>query len=294
MAALKMEGFVKASPECILCMFKQGLNTVRLVTDDPEIHQRVLVKIAKMVEGISLDTSPAALSTPVYRIVSEVTGVDDPYEAVKAETNREALALLPELENMIARTENPLEMSLYLAAAGNVIDLGIGHSYDLIKDIQAVREQGFALYDFEDFRRELKAGVRILYLGDNSGEIVFDRLFVERLLQAGAEVVYSVKSGPIINDAMMKDARDTGMTGLVTVIETGVADIGVNMEQSSPGFKEAYQSADVIISKGHGNFETCVSNSENIYFLLKAKCPVVARELGVSEGGMVFKRNVRQ
>ncbi|MEI6219261.1 MAG: ARMT1-like domain-containing protein, partial [bacterium] len=141
---------------------------------------------------------------------------------------------------------------------------------------------------------DLGPGRHLLYLGDNSGEIVFDTLLVEQILKTGTTVTYTVKSGPIINDATMDDAVVSGMTKLTKVIETGSDDIGVNWRRSSKQFKKAFSSSDVIIAKGHGNFETCDELPGNIYSLLKAKCNVVAAVLGVKLGDMVFHHTCRR
>ncbi len=280
---------MKSVPQCLVCMLQQALNTTRLVTDDEAVQKRVLARVAEVVRTCSLDPNPAFISKPVYDIVAEETGVADPYLAIKEATNREALRVLPRLEAMVDAAEDPLDAALHLAVAGNIIDLGIGHAFDIEKDAHAIMEQPFAIHDIDDFRAALRPGVRLLYLGDNSGEIVFDRVLVERLLQTGAEVTFVVKSGPIINDALMADACMAGLTGIVPVIETGSNQIGIGWEEASEAFKQTYETADVILGKGHGNFETGSGLFGDRYFLLKAKCEVVARELGVRKGAIVFK-----
>lgn len=280
---------MKAKPDCIVCMFRQALNTLRLITDDPEVHRMVLSKIARWVADTSLDNTPAGLSQPVYDIIAEATGVRDPYEKEKKKNNEIALKLLPELKSIVDSAEDPLGAALHIAAAGNMIDLGIGHKFNIEKDVLEIMNRNFAINAIEKFRKELSAGRKLLYLGDNAGEIVFDMLLVEHILRIGTEVIFTVKSGPIINDATMKDAEETGMTSLVRVIETGSNDIGVNWNNVSREFRKVFQDVDVIIGKGHGNFETCNDRPENIYFLLKAKCQMVADELGVVIGDIVFK-----
>lgn len=280
---------MKAEVDCIPCMFKQALNTARVVTGDPEVHREILARVAECVADLDIEQTPAAMSQPAYKIVSEVTGVADPYKAAKQESNEVAMHLSNEFEEWIELTDDSLDAALHIATAGNVIDLGAGHKFDIEKDVRELMEQPFAISSIEKLRSELVAGQKLLYLGDNAGEIVFDCLLVKQLLQHGVDVIYTVKSGPIINDATMIDAEFVGMTGLVRVIETGGADIGVNWSNVSDEFLQAFESADIIISKGHGNFETCNERTENIYFLLKAKCELVADMLGVNLGDIVFK-----
>jgi len=237
------------------------------------------------------DWPPGILCKPVYDIVTEVTGISDPYKKAKEETNRAALALVPQARDILDQSGDRLRTGLLLAAAGNVIDFGLEHDYDLAADVLGVMDQGFAIDHYDKFRDELRPGRSLLYLGDNAGEIIFDRLLVEVLLDMGLEITFTVKSGPIINDATMEDAVLAGLPGLVRVIGTGSNDIGVDWRRVSEEFKRAFESADIILSKGQGNFETISRRPENIYFLLKAKCEMVARELGVRKGQFVFKRN---
>lgn len=285
---------MKARPDCIVCMFQQALKTARVVSASEEEHLRVLSRIAELVAAPDLEQTPAALSKPAYEAVAEITGHSDPYRDNRRETNRLALRILPRVRALVGASPNPLQTALQAAAAGNVIDQGIGHRFDIEKDVEKIMTIDFAVNAIDDFRTELQPGRKLLYLGDNAGEIVLDTLLVEQLLARGVDVTYTVKSGPIINDALRGDAEEAGMTDLVRVIETGSNDIGVNWNNVSAEFKEAFDEADVILGKGHGNFETCNDRPENIYFLLKAKCAMVARELGVQLGDLVFKRANQQ
>lgn len=281
---------MNAKPECFLCVLRQALNTARLVSGDEDVHHRVLKAVAAHLADAPMNQTPASLSKPAYEVVSEITGVADPYESRKKAHNAEALALLPGIRERIEAAEDPLGAAVKAAAAGNIVDLGIGHSFDLERDIDAIMSRPLAIDHTDQLRRELGSGTRLLYLGDNAGEIVFDLLLIERLLATGTEVTFTVKSGPVINDATMDDAMQVGMTDLVPVVETGSDDIGVNWNNVSAEFRSLYDSADIVISKGHGNFETTDDRESNTYFLLKAKCPVVASRAGVELGDVVFLR----
>jgi hypothetical protein len=270
-------------------MFRQALNTLQRVTQDPEITFRVLFRLGNQLSPAARHQTPAAFSMPVYRIIAEETGVPDPYAKEKRETNEAALALLPAIRSILEACEDPLDGALHAAVAGNIIDMGIGHRFDIGRDILPLLRKPFAVNAIQEFRSELRPGRRLLYLGDNAGEIVFDQLLVETLQANGVEVTYVVKSGPIINDATMDDAVSTGMTRVCRVIETGSNDIGVNWNHVSAEFRQAVSQSDVILGKGHGNFETCVGEAGNFYFLLKAKCPVVATAAGCACGDIVFK-----
>ncbi len=278
---------MKAHPECIPCMFRQALNTTREVTDDPDVILAVMQQLSARVADLDLDATPAFISQAVYTIVSKVTGVADPFLEQKRESNALALRVLPVAREAVMAASDPLSAAVHLAAVGNMIDAGIGHPVET--DIMRMLELPFGIFDLDDFRAELGPGKQLLYLGDNAGEIVFDTVLVDLIGQTGTTVTYTVKSGPIINDATMEDAETAGITDFARVIETGSDDIGVYFPRASDAFREAFTSSDVILGKGHGNYETCNARPENLYFLLKAKCDLVAAQLDVDLGDLVFK-----
>lgn len=284
---------MKADLDCLECMLKQGLNTIRLVTSDENIQRQLIDRIAIKIPQCDLNLSPALISKYVYDIISEETGIRDPYEQNKKQTNEEALKLLPKLENIILEASDPLVAALHLAVAGNIIDLGIGHVFDLEHDVLRILNSKFVIDDTIDFRKELIPGRKLLYIGDNSGEIVFDRLFVQELLKYKLDIHFVVKSGPVINDATLEDARVAGITDLVPVIGTGSDDIGVNFERASKEFLQAFDATDFVLAKGQGNYETLEGYPKNIYFLLKTKCNVIARALTVKNGEIVFKHQFK-
>ncbi|OVE73541.1 hypothetical protein BVX94_03510 [bacterium B17] len=282
---------MRAQPECVVCLYDQALRAAKIVTDDPDMQAEILRRVSRCVADSDVRRmNPAKLSQPSYDCITAVTGVIDPYEAIKKECNKVAQSLVPDLRELLDDSEDKLNTALHIAAVGNTIDLGAGHEFDIEKDVLSAVKTDFGHNDVEQLRGEIKSGRKILYLGDNAGEIVFDMLLVEQLLDMELDVTFTVKSGPIINDAMMNDAEDVGMTELVKVIETGSNDIGVNWDNASDEFKSAFESADIILGKGHGNYETCNDLPGNIYFLLKAKCDIVADSLGVKKGEIVFKK----
>jgi uncharacterized protein with ATP-grasp and redox domains len=179
---------------------------------------------------------------------------------------------------------------LLASCLGNVIDLGAQDSFDLEAELSAAEERGFAISDLEEFKSVLSASRRLLFLADNSGEIVFDKLLLSALPNTLAKTVV-VKSGPIINDATVDDALCVGLDRLAKIITTGGSDLGVDLATCSEELHRELETADIIVAKGHANFETLNEESKGIFFLLKAKCDVVARELGVETGSLVFTRH---
>jgi len=284
---------VKSRPACYPCFVKQGLAALRLSTPDPALQKRAIEEMMRRLQGLDLERSPSFLSRIPYDVAREITGVADPFGPAKRETNRLALALVPALRRKIAAALDPLHMAIKAALSGNVIDLGIGHPFDLERDAMRITDNPITLDHYEAFAKLLGQCRRLLYICDNAGEIAFDCLLVEQLKQR-CEVTASVKSGPIINDATMEDARAVGLTDLVRVIKTGSDHIGVEWEYASAEFRKAFASADLILAKGQGNFETLNERPDEIFFLLKAKCPEVADEIGVKDGDTIFLQGRRQ
>jgi len=281
-----MKGYL----DCIPCTFRQALAASRIATDDTALHELILKKVAGQVQHVDMNNSPALIVKAAYDIIFEVTGVDDPYAEIKERTNEEAVRLLPEMERRIFSSKDPFLTAVRLAAAGNIIDMGPGHNFDIAKDVTAMLDTPLSVDETDSFIARLGEGTTVLYISDNAGEIVFDKPLIRMIQESGSELTLSVKSGPVINDATMKDAGAAGLTGIVKVIETGSADIGVNWARCSDEFLAFFNTADIVISKGQGNFETISGRSGKVFYLLKAKCHCIAKELGVRLGDVVFMR----
>jgi len=143
--------------------------------------------------------------------------------------------------------------------------------------------------DLAGFAETISSAKDILYLADNAGEIVFDRLLIEQMPLK--KVTLAVKGAPIINDATMKDAEATGLTELVEVIDNGSDAPGTILEDCSEAFRQRFDEADMVIAKGQGNYETLSEADKDIFFVLKAKCSVIARDLGCQVGSLILQRS---
>lgn len=280
---------MKVSVDCIPCVFKQALSASRRCTNHIDILRRVQYELMKHVPGYSFDLTPAEMSYYAVRVANEVLGCEDPFADEKRRSNATMLELYPTLEDIVKSSSDRLHTALKIAAAGNVIDMGILHRFDVRKSIDDLLNGSFRIDHYESLCRDLDSAERILYLADNAGEIVADKLFLETLDRK--DVIVAVKESPILNDATMEDARAVGLDEVAVVVSNGSGMIGTILDDCSAEFRNAFSLADVIISKGQGNYESLDERQENIYFILKAKCPVVAQALGVEEGEAVLKRN---
>jgi len=277
--------------DCIPCMIRQSLDAVRLITEDESIHEQVLREVLRMTSMADLHQTPPEMGQKIHRLIRQLTEFDDPYREMKKRFNTFALILYPKLKRIVAESLEPLETAVRLAIAGNIIDLGVKSSLkmlDVDKTIEEVLKVELDMSIFVDFKKEASTAKSILYLADNAGEIVFDRILIEQL---GPErIKFAVKGGPVINDATMEDVEETGLTDFVRVISNGDDAPGTILRFCTEEFRRCFNEADLIIAKGQGNYESLSEVDKNIFFLLKAKCPVIANHLGCEVGTTVLRR----
>jgi len=278
---------MKTYLDCIPCFFKQALEAARMVTNDKEKQHEILNRVARELPRFSLNGAPAEIGSVVYKIVHEITGDSDPYKKVKEKYNRIALSLYPKLKQEIERSTDRLLTAVRIAIAGNIIDFVVGAKFDVEKELQKTLTCKFAIFDYEDFKKLAEQAENILYLADNAGETVFDRVLIEEL---DKKVTYAVKEAPIINDATIEDAKFCRIDKIAKVISNGSDAPGTILSLCSKEFLTYYNQADLIISKGQGNYETLSEEKRPIFFLLKAKCPIIAQDIGVPEGSIILMK----
>jgi len=278
--------------DCIPCFLRQSLDSVRLITDDERIHEELMRQVLALACKMDLRQSPPAMAQKIHQLIRKLTGVQDPYRRIKERFNRLALQMYPELKNRVATSADPLETAVRLAIAGNIIDFGVNSDMEESHIEIIIAESLTAPLDMgvlEDFKQAAAQAENILYLGDNAGEIVFDRLLIELL--GCKRITLVVKAGPIINDATIEDAIDTGLSDVVKVIDNGSDAPGTILRSCSESFRHRFNEADLIVAKGQGNYETLNNVDKEIFFILRAKCPVIARHLGCEIGSLVLTKN---
>jgi len=278
--------------DCIPCFVRQALDSARLVTDDEQIHEKVVREVLRLAADLDMSQSPPVIGQQIHRLIRKLIGNTDPYRELKQRFNRLALELCAELEERVRTSEDPMETAVRLAIAGNIIDLGVKTSIKESNVDKVIRDCLTADFDnrqVEGFRNAVSRAEKIFYLADNAGEIAFDRLLIEQLPLE--KVIAVVKGEPVINDATMEDAEFVGLTEIVEVIDNGSDAPGTILETCSQIFRNRFEEADLIIAKGQGNYETLSDADKNIFFILKAKCPVIARDLGCEVGEMILRKS---
>ena len=276
--------------DCIPCLLRQTLDVTRKITSDEVQQEQIIRAVLKETSRANLLESPPMLAWRIHHLIKKLTGVQDTYQEIKEFSNKLALKMLPELKEKLNHAEDPLEMAVRLAIAGNIIDFGVTGDLDwrmVEETIQGALSASFDTRGLDLLRKRLGTAKRIVYLTDNAGEIIFDRLVIEQLPLDAVTVV--VKAAPIINDAVMEDAKVAGLTELVTVIDNGMDAPGTVLSLCSPEFLKFFENADVVIAKGQGNYESLSDAPREVFFLLKAKCAMVAKHLHCQVGNFILK-----
>lgn len=277
---------MKTYLDCIPCFFKQALRAGRLATDDEMKIKRLLKEVGETLKNISIESNPPETGKLIYEKVREITGNVDPYFEIKRENTQNALALYRSLKKKVEDSDDSLLTAIKIAIAGNVIDFGVNKNFDIEKETDEILKKDFAICDYDKFKSHLDETDEIMFIGDNAGESVFDRILIEQL---NKPVTYIVREIPVINDVTYEDALQAGIDKVATIFSSGTSAPGTILKTCSREFVEMFDNSKFIISKGQGNYEGLSNEKHRIYFLLKAKCYVIANDIGVSEGDIILK-----
>ncbi len=283
---------MKTYLDCIPCFFNQIIRTGRLLHMDDRTIMTMIEEFAATIKNFPMDVPPPRSAVALYDMIARHSGMADPFIDLKRSSTESALSLLPDLEEAVKNSENPVSTAIRFAIAGNIIDFGVSAKFDLDTELEKVLDHAaYGIWMEEQLTEALNQADWVLYLGDNTGETVFDRLLIKTL---DSPVVYAVRGGPIINDVTMEDAIAAGLDRVCKrIVSSGCRAPGTIPEMCSSEFLDLFNTAPIIISKGQGNYETLSGTARDytsapIFYLLKAKCDVVSRHLGVKTGEFVL------
>jgi len=288
---------MKTYLDCIPCFYRQALDAARIAGADELIQKKIIDELSKLIPDFSLEASPPEMGRAIYSLVGKISGVKDPFKEIKENSNKFALKLYPKLKQEINNSEDRLLTAVRLSIAGNVIDYGVKNSLNVEEEVNKIFNRDFkndnenrkTVFRYQEFKEILSKVNHVIYLADNAGEVVFDRLLIEELTEKlGKQLIYVVRDKPIINDALIEDAIFCGINKVANIISSGSDAPGTILKYCSPEFMELYQDAELIISKGQGNYESLSEEDKSIFFLFKAKCPVIAEDVGCDVGDMVL------
>jgi len=273
---------VKTYLDCIPCFFKQALEAARKAGASVKVQKKILDELAGILPKIYLTSSPPEIGKIIYALVSEISGKKDPFFKEKKRSNELALGIYDKLSKRIDSSGDKLLLAVELAIAGNIIDYGVKNSLNVDEELakilneekKVIKKESKAIFDYTRFKSVLKHSKNILYLADNAGEVVFDRILIEQIKRMGEDkqIIYAVKEKPVINDALKRDAKDCGIGKVARIVSSGSDAPGTVLSLCSKDFLSMYREADMVISKGQGNFEALSKTKRPVFFLFMAKC----------------------
>ncbi len=279
-------------PACVECIINQSKRVADAIHAHEKLTQQIVSAVETMAPGFSFEQSPPEVASAVYEKMAKIAGKEDLYDEVKQISTQKAQAFIPYLQKEIADSTEPLLTATKVAVAGNVIDLAAEYAFDLNEELNKIFHTSFAVNDFEGLQARLSVSKTLLYIADNAGEHIFDKIYIQTILSLYPHIrlIYMTRGNAIINDVTYEEAKEAGFDELCELVSSGVNTPGFVYERANKASQELFDSADVIITKGMGNYE-CLSDAkrENLFFLLKVKCNVVARSLGKEVGDIICK-----
>ncbi len=273
---------MKTHADCLPCLMRQALQVARITNCTQPQQLEILQAVSAVIAEMDVEKSPPANARPIYQRIAEISGIEDPYYEKKSASNAQALKIVPGLRQEIRHTDEELSAAVRFAIAGNIIDYGALETFDVAAALQRSRTSRPAVDHLGQFQlaiNRLPEGSSILYLTDNCGEIVYDSLLVEYLHRRGFALTVAVKSGPIINDALVDDALAAGLDKYGRIVTNGGRSPGTELEECSEQFVELFHAADLVIAKGQGNFESLSEVDRDVFFLLTIKCAAAAQHM---------------
>lgn len=285
---------IKVYYTCGACYMRQVRDTVDLATDDVDLKFKIIQDaLTFLAENFDENLQSNSTGTRIQQYIKKETGCTDPYKLEKIESNRIALDVLPKVREIL-KEDASLETFVKIAIVGNIIDFG---AYGLDADWEAMINEGLKkdliINDIESFEKALNKYDDVLYLVDNTGEIVFDKLLIEKIKSYGVKVTVAVKEKPILNDACMKEALESGLDEVADIISTGADSVGIVESMVSDEFLEYFRNSPFIISKGMGNYEGITEmdlESQDVFVLLATKCPAISNHVGVDIGSHILHK----
>ena len=280
---------MKTYLDCYPCFLRQALSAARHAGASVELQRHILLETMEQLRTLPAQATPPVMAELIHRMVRRETHTADPYAQSKRDATAQAMTLLPALRERVRTAPDPLETAVRIAIAGNIIDDGAADHFELQATLARVLEQPFAIDGLTQLREALRGAETILYLADNAGETVFDRLLIETIARP---VTYVVKAGPVINDATREDALAADLAAVSDIIDSGSDAPGTLLDRCSPAFREQFARAPLIIAKGQANYETLSEVQAPVFFLLLVKCAIIADDLGIPNGSVVLKAPV--
>lgn len=278
--------------ECYFCHTKTIKTLIEKFKPNKQVADRFLSETGKLLNNDKELTNPV-LATEIHRTARKLINHSNLYQEEKQSANTILMEQYADWKDLVNKSSNPLYTAVKLAVAGNIIDYG-AHVVpkDIVEHVQDLLNKRLAVDKTQQLFTEIHRASSILYIGDNAGEIVFDKLFIETMKHN--HVTFAVRGKPVINDVTMEDAIDTGMNSICKIVSNGYDAPSTLLAYCSDEFIQLFKKSDLIIAKGQGNFEGLMDTSHpNLFFMLMAKCEPIAEMIGVNKGDMLVMRSTK-
>lgn len=283
---------MKVHEQCLPCMVNQAVKTANLT--NAENREKLYQKIFAHMSCLDFSKTTPEIAGENYRLIKQHIGCTDPYRDTKTYYNQFFLENSSVYDKKIHSIEDAIKYSI----VANIIDFNPVHS-NVDEEIQHffshIDTLELMINDVDSLLQDIQRAGSILYIGDNCGEICFDKLLIKRIknLNPECKIYFGVRGAAVVNDSTQEDAYFVGMDEYATIISNGDDSLGTVISRTSSQFQEIYQHADVVIAKGQANYESLSEEKQNIYFLLMAKCRVIADYIGVKEKSLICLKNLQ-
>ncbi len=289
---------MKTYLDCIPCFFRQAIDAMRMLGLGEKQQKELIDEFSLTLPGLSLDMTPPEIARFTNKLLQKYTGLDDVYLAIKVKSNKTALRMYDRLKEKVNSSQDRLLAAVEIAIIGNIIDYGAKNQLDVDQELDAmllntesiIKQEKKRIFNYDEFKDRIYSADTILYLADNAGETVFDRILLDEIerIDRNKKVIYAVKEHPVLNDALAVDAALCGIDNCAKIISSGSDAPGTVLSLCNKEFLALYESADMIISKGQGNFEALSPSARPIFFLFMVKCLVVAKHIEGSIGDIIL------
>ena len=283
--------------DCILCNIQQVLTVTDLLKVDVDKKEIIMRKVLEYLQSTDYKKSNPEVIQGTWDIITNHVEDKNPYQKIKFYYNTELSKLEGKIRALIEQSQDKFDTALKIAITANLIDFAANHSIDegmLLNKIINANVQRLEIDDSKELYKKLEAAGSLLYLGDNCGEIVVDKIFIEYIKERfpAIKIYFGVRGKPIVNDVTIEDASMVQMQEVAEIISNGDGSLGTVIHRTSPAFRDVFYQADVIIAKGQGNFESLSEiDRGNIFFMFMAKCQAVASLLAISKLSIVCMEN---
>ncbi len=288
---------MRLDTNCIPCNINQAIRISDMLKLDASTREAMMRELLTSLATVDYAKCNPEVMASTWDIIVRHTGNPDPYKEIKIRYNQELAALLPELTFMVEQSADPFETALKIAIAGNLVDFAAQHPFSLEQlkmQMIEIEQTPFGADHSAQLRARLAAAHTLLYLGDNCGEIVMDKLFIQVLKRMNPDIKaqFGVRGKAIVDDVTVEDAVQVGMSDVADILPNGDNSLGTVLPRTSHAFQAAYAKADVVIAKGQGNYESLSeSGKPGVFHLFLAKCEPVARSLGIERLSIVCIEN---